>query len=117
MKAIHRKLLIYIGIPIADVLFFGLTNPGSLNPALLLMSFVLLTFSFYVIASSIIWLLKKAGLGVVNRRRLAIYIAIFGMIIVALQSIGQFSWRDVVVLVPFALISYFYIGYLRTSRK
>ena len=93
------------------VLFFSLTNPQGLPPAVLVAGFIIIAAALY---SSIRLLVKGLGLPgrltTVQRNGLELGVTVVAIILLALQSIGQLSLRDTVTLVVLYLLGYFYVS-------
>jgi hypothetical protein len=55
------------------------------------------------------------GIHIRNKKSLALYITLITGVVVALQSIGELGARDIWVLLPLALIGYFYSAYAKKA--
>lgn len=113
--ASHPRFLLVSGLLIIDALVFGLTDPQRVPSFMLAVGFLLLAVTFYHL---LLGLLKAAGwygLPGGAHRRLARTLTglVSGMI--ALQSIGELGRRDVLVLLPLALVAYLYVSYGKTA--
>jgi hypothetical protein len=94
-----------------DALFFGLTDPTRAPSIFFIVAFLLMLISLYSLFRGACWVVSMYGLRVNHERRAAM---ISGGIIaglMALQSIGQLTFRDLFVIVPLISIAYFYISY------
>lgn len=114
-----RPLALY-GLPllVTDAAFFGFTNPNKLPTGLLIVGFILLGFTLYLALRSVIAGLALYGIRTgSHNRRLAVMISLAIIIMVALQSIGELTLRDVVVLLLLNVIIYGYISYGQTKTK
>lgn len=114
-KQIHKHKLLgqLIFLLIVDGLFFGIANPNKVNSLFLIVGFILLGLSFYVLIQIILTYLIKLGFKVKNRRKIAGFIVVLSCLMLALQSIGQLSVRDVFILVPLTVLLYIYAAYIR----
>lgn len=102
---------------VADVLLFGTTNPDSTLSFMLIVGFVLLCTTVYYLLDGLLAFAKLYGLSLKHRKRfIRTMTALFGGL-VALQSIGQLSPRDVVVLSPLTVLLYLYIAYSRSTKQ
>lgn len=101
-----------------DGLFFGLTEPSKVSVPMLIVGFGLIVASIYRLIHGIIGLTRWYGVsfGSHARRVAAVATGVIGSV-VALQSIGQLSPRDLIVLLPFALVGYFYASYGQASTQ
>lgn len=99
-----------------DGLFFGLTEPYAVAAPMLMVGVGLIVVNLYFIIRGIIKMARWYGIsfGSHARRVAAVATAVIGSV-VALQSIGQLSPRDVIVLLPFAIIGYLYSSYGQSS--
>jgi len=77
----------------------------------------LLFSSSYLFFYYVLSFLKLYGFPVGKKRRLATYLTVLVGALIALQSIGELTSKDVLVLVPIALIGYLYTGYAKPNRR
>ena len=112
---LHKSRLFWqaIFILILDGLFFGLTDPNKINSIFLIVGFVLFAVSLYVLTQIILDFMIKLGFKMKNRRKIAVFIAVLACLLLALQSIGQLTDRDVLIIVPLAALLYIYATYIR----
>ncbi len=110
---IHYKQSIFAGgLLLADSLFFDLTNPNSLPSWALIIGFALVSASFYALLLLVLWIAKFYGVTTgVSGKRIARLLGLSGGIAIALQSLGELSLRDVVVLLLLTAIAYAYTSY------
>jgi hypothetical protein len=106
-----------IGLIAADMLVFGMGNPHSAASWVLIVGYLLLVANFYVLMLGLVKLVSWYGLPVRSHRRRFVRITtgVFGGLI-ALQSVGQFSGRDLVVVVPLVVLAYLYFSYGSGAR-
>lgn len=110
----RRKVWVVIVLLLADALFFSLTNPSSVSSVVLIVAFALLLVTLYVLLE-----LGITGIGLYipglkqQRRRLAFALTIVLGILLALQSTGQLSSRDALVIIPLGIVLYIYLTYFR----
>jgi hypothetical protein len=84
----------------------------------LLGGYILLAATFYTGFEVLLRALKLVfGRPRVHLHRLAVAGTLVGVILVALQSIGQLSLRDVLVALGLAGVGYFYSVYILPKRK
>jgi hypothetical protein len=112
-----RHYLQVLGLLIIDLLFFGNTNTNKDPSFIVIIGFILLMMTIYLVVFAIISFLKLYGLPVKNKKRIAIYISALFAVLTALQSIGELTSKDVLVLLPIAVIGYLYVGYTKPNRK
>ena len=101
----------------ADALFFGFTNPSKVATVWLMIGFMLAIVSIYWISRGLVALLGLYS-KVIRRQhtRLVRAFTISGAALVALQSIGQLTLRDLAVLLPLVIVGYFYLSYARAGQ-
>ena len=96
-----------------DALFFGTINPQTANSLFLIAGFVLLGLNVYVLVKVILIFLTKLGFKIRNKGKIAAFCVILSILLLALQSIGQLSARDVLIIVPLTVILYIYTAFVR----
>ena len=106
------------GLIIADLVFFSTTNPSNVPSYMLVVGFVLFMATFYYLVLGLFRLGKWYGLDFTNKQiRLARIITVVTGVILALQTTGQLSHREIFVLIPLAMIAYAYMSYVRLNRQ
>lgn len=106
------------GLLILDSLFFGLTDPAEVPSFALIVGFFLFAATLYQLIKGLFKLGSWYGLSfAAHQRRFAKILT--GVIagLVALQSIGQLSQRDILVLIPLAMLAYMYMTYGRAYQE
>ncbi len=117
---IFRKSYKIAGLLLVLCLFLTLTDPKHLPSVLLIIPFVLLLLILYQAAITIFKLANDSGnsLGgkpsVVRPRLVAGLAAVFPVLLLLLQSIGQLSLRDVITVGAIVMLAYFYMGKFST---
>ena len=113
-KVLKNKLTIQSALLlVVDGLFFGLTNPNTVNSVFLIVGFILLGLSFYLLIKIIFLILAKLGVGAKRSRRVAGFISIPICLLLALQSLGQLSIYDVLIAIPLVVLLYIYTTHIR----
>jgi hypothetical protein len=94
---------------IADSVFFSVTNPQKVASWLLIVGVLLLTASLYYVELGLLTAAKWYGLpsGKQPKRLAKVSVGILGCLM-ALQSIGELSSRDIWVLLPLGFVAYLY---------
>lgn len=123
MKRITTSLLSYkflgpvIGLLVVDSIVFGGTDPQQVPSFMLIVGFILLCLTVYCLLRGLLALLQLAGLPLKHRQRLLrAGTMLFGGCI-ALQSVGQLSSRDVIVLSLLTGLLYLYSTYAKSPRQ
>lgn len=108
----HPRFWRLAGLLTIDALLFGLTDPRQVPSLMLIVAFLLLVVTVYQLMLTLLLAADWYGLpGKAHRRRQArILTGVTGGLI-ALQSIGELGMRDILVVVPLALLAYLYISY------
>lgn len=106
------------GLIIADVVFFGVTNPANVPSYMLIVGFLLFMATFYYLVLGMFRLGKWYGLDFSKKQiRLARIITSVMAVILALQTTGQLSHRELFVLIPLAILAYAYMSYIHPKRE
>jgi hypothetical protein len=113
----YRKYVQALCLFVIDLIFFTSTNTTSDPSYLIIIGFFLVSLSFYCLTYIVLSLIKFYGLPINRKRRLSWYITALFSSLIALQSIGQLSPKDVAVLMPLAVIGYLYTGYAKSARE
>ncbi len=108
------RLLLLITV---DFIFFGSTSATKVTSYLVIVGFVLWALSVYAIIYYALVVIKMYGLPIKNKRRLTSYLTILFSGFFALQSIGELSTKDILVIMPIAIIGYAYINYFRSDSQ
>lgn len=102
----------FLGLLAADVMMFSLTDAANVPSYGLIAGFILLSLTVYMLIHgfiSALGFLYGLNIGSVRRkRRLAGSCTGLISFVVALQSIGELSPRDIAVLLPLVILAYLY---------
>lgn len=91
---------------IALLILFFTTEPSGLHTPLLVLPFLLL---FGLSFSLVFGVLKRTRMQKRGNVRLAIVIASFPVVLLAMQSVGQLTLRDTITITLLFCIVYFYV--------
>lgn len=113
----HSIIRISAALITLDLLLFAVIDPRSANALWLIAAYILvgLTILSLVQVVPLIIKLTYGEQGYTLVRRAAWYIGGALVLVLGLQSMGQLTIRDVITLLPFALIAYFYVTYGRQN--
>jgi hypothetical protein len=102
-----------------DLLFFATTDPRTASPPILIISCALTTVTVYLVCRLAMELVGKLfDLSTPTKKHAAVSITIALTFLILMQSIGQLSSRDILAVVPLAVVSYFYLSYVfRPERQ
>lgn len=96
--------------------FFTLTNPSNVDSAVLFAGFLLLSLTSYLLITRLCAWSRLYGFQFDGHSR---RIALFGTGIIvglmALQSLGELTTRDMIVALPLGIITYAYLSYGRNK--
>jgi hypothetical protein len=114
----NRHVQICAALLVADCLVFAFVDPRQASAPWLIAGYILLGITFFSLAGLFANSLKGYGdraqkLG----RRFLRYGAAIVVALVGLQSIGQLTLKDVVTLLPLAVLAYWYLGYGKAYGK
>ena len=114
---LHKKLLLALALIVFDAIFFLTANASKVPSYLIIVGFVLITLTLYLLLSTLISLTKYYGLKLKHQRRLSLCLTGLLAGLLALQSIGELSVRDVLVILPLAIIGYIYMTLSASSQQ
>jgi hypothetical protein len=100
-----------ISLIIIDLCLFTATNAASVTSFMLIVGFVLLAVTLYYLIYGLLSLAGFYGVAIKQKRRPALYLTFLGGGLIALQSIGELSSRDIAVILPLAVLGYLYVSY------
>lgn len=103
-----RQLIILLGL---SAFIFGGSDAKNVPSFLLMVGFLMLLGLLYHLSYGLLSLARLYGLKLKNQGRFALYFTGVTGLLIALQSIGELSPRDVVVLLPLAALAYIYSSY------
>ena len=116
--SLGRKTIAGLVLVVADSLFFTTTNPNKVASSVLIVGFVLVAFSIFGLLRLVLAAATFYGLPLQNRgRRVALLVGISMAIAVALQSLGELTLRDVVVLILLTGLIYVYTSYGHDQKR
>lgn len=117
MKFIARRpVWQLLGLMFLDGVVFGSTNAGRVPSFMLIVGFILLMVTVYYLIRGLLVVARLYGVSVRHKYQLAGSLTALIGFLVALQSIGELNPRDVVVLLPLAVIGYAYSFYSAAGR-
>ena len=106
----------YLGLSVlllANGILFVFTDPVSGLGLGLLTAYLLVGLDVYVVLRSVAWLLNLSGFVLLQRRWLIEAGTVFIFLLLTMQSLGQLSLKDVLVLWLFAIVGYGYFYILQ----
>jgi hypothetical protein len=106
-----------LAIIVIDAVFFTETNASSVAPIVLVLGFVLLMLTSYELLYGLLSLAKIYGLPVRHKHHLSLYLSAVMAVVIALQSIGELTARELIVLIPLVVLVYIYSVYLVAHNR
>jgi hypothetical protein len=105
------------GLLLADLLVFGTMNPNDTASFMLIVGYMLFCANLYYLLDAVLGLGRLYGIPLRHKKRVLRSAVVLIGGLVALQSIGQLSSRDILVLAPLSALLYLYIAYTRAGRQ
>lgn len=105
------------GLLLVDGLLFGVTDPDTASSVVLIAGFLLFCATLYYLLDGVLMLGALYGMPVRHKKRVLRSLTLVIGGVVALQSIGQLSSRDVMVLTPLSVLLYLYVAYVASGRQ
>ncbi len=118
IKPIFKILLLIICIGI-DYSFLIYLNPNKINQLLILVFYLLIFTTFYlVIYLGLYYLkhLKYIHLDMVKERFIATFVSVLIIVFLALNSVGQLTWINFLLLILFGVFLLVYVSINRTKQ-
>ena len=103
-------------LAVSTLLFVGIllmTNPTTLSSVFLIAPFLLL---FIILWSASFLIMRSAQFSRLRSARLSLLVGGVPVGLLLLQSIGQLAIRDVIIILLFFAIAYFYVARLSTHH-
>jgi hypothetical protein len=113
----HSRFWRVVALFIVDVLFFSRTNSNKVPSYLLMAGFILVVATIYQGVYLLLSIGRFYGIPVAHKKRMSGYISGVIGILLALQSVGELGLRDVLVIIPLALIAYLYTTYNKINKR
>ena len=112
--SIARSYRRYIVLAVIDTVFFGTISPNA-SAMVIIPAFILVVVTIYAVLGLLVaYVGKMYTVKPKNQRRIVVVTTVTLSIIIALQSIGQLTIRDVATIVPLILVLYLYISYTKS---
>lgn len=111
-----RKLIQLVALFVLDALFFTLVNPVNAYAIIIVVGFVLLIFTLYVLIDFLLALGERIiPFSAHTKRRMALASTLVLGLLIAMQSIGQLTVKDVLAVIPLVVVLSLYFSYM--SKK
>ncbi|HSW37342.1 MAG TPA: hypothetical protein VLG37_03180 [Candidatus Saccharimonadales bacterium] len=113
----NPKIIWVLALLAVDVLFFLNTDPFKIASPLIIVGFLLLSLNIYWFFRALISLLALYIAPLKRHQaRPARILTITASLLIAMQTIGQLSLKDVLALLPIVLIGYIYLSFNKKQR-
>ena len=99
------------GLLAADAVLFGTTDPRDTASFMLIVGFLMLSATIYYVLDGLLAVSRLYGLRLRNDKRVKKTATMLVGGLLALQSMGQLSLRDLLILAPLTALAYFYTAY------
>ncbi|HVS58286.1 MAG TPA: hypothetical protein VHD60_00920 [Candidatus Saccharimonadales bacterium] len=105
----HRAILALLA---ADtIIFFGI-NPRSASSLVLMLGLLLAVGTIYALMGMFLGVLESlVPVLHVKSRKIKVLLTLVIAFLVGLQSVGQLTAKDVIAIIPFLVVGYFYLMY------
>ncbi len=113
----RRSLWQAVGLLGLDGLLFCTTDVSKVPSFIVIVGFGLLAATLYWIIRGLLRAGRLYGLTIRRQRTVSFYLTGIVAGLLALQSIGGLTHRDIMVLLPLSLIGYGYGVYLKNARR
>lgn len=113
----YKKFWQIIILLAIDAAFFSSTNASKVAPIVLIIGFLLLLVSCYLVIYALLSAARLYGLPLRHKKQFAVFLSLIAGLVLALQSIGELSLRDILVLLPLVTIGYLYTMYSSAHRR
>ena len=113
----HKNIGQLLTLMLIDIAFFGSTNISRVPSYLVIVGFLLFTYTLYTAIYHLLGIARLYGMPIRRKKRLSLYATGALGLLVALQSIGELSTKDVVLLLPLSLVGYVYLSYFKANEQ
>lgn len=113
-----KALFVYSVLILINIVLFSVTDPLKSSVLVIITGFLVISVDIVVLTYLVLRMLGTVIPYVRTRlRRLSAVFAGFGIVLLALSSIGQLTWRDVLAVLAVAAVAYFYSMYFRIRSR
>jgi len=112
-----RKLIVLAGLFVADGFFFSLVNPNKVYAAVIILGFMLLALTIYALLDFLLALAERVvPFSLTTKKRIALATTLVLSLLIAMQSIGQLTVKDILAVIPLVIVLSFYFSYLWAKK-
>jgi len=118
MKKHHKRKLLRLAVLfVADALFFSLVNPQKVYAVVIIVGFVLLGLTIYALLDFLLALAERiVPFSLHTKKRIALAATLVISLLIAMQSIGQLTVKDILAVIPLVIVLSFYFSYLSSDK-
>lgn len=96
-----------------DALFFSLVNPVQAYAIVIVVGYLLLVLTLYVLIDFLLAVSERIiPFSPHTKRRMALATTLVVALLIAMQSIGQLTVKDVLAVVPLIIVLSIYLSYM-----
>lgn len=107
-----------MALVLVDCLYYGLINPTKAYALVVVGGFALLIVNIYVGMTLLLMLVRRVvPLSIAVQRRVRAFTTAILGVLMAMQSIGQLTVKDLLALVPLVVVLLFYLSYQKRARQ
>ena len=108
-----RKLIRLGALFVVDALFFSLVNPVQAHAVVTIVGFVLLVLTLYVLIDFLLAVSERIiPFSAHAKRRMALATTLVAALLIAMQSIGQLTVKDILAVIPLIVVLSIYFSYM-----
>ncbi len=113
------KLTIFkLSILIVELFFLAVFNPFNSQTFVLFLGILFLIFDYYLVLDFLINRLSSINLNLRKKRKKILLTLLYsGGILIMLESLGQLTFKDTMVIIGLVIIIYWYTWYISDDRK
>ncbi len=112
-----RKNRLLVTVIVADIVFFGAVSPNA-HAAVIFPAFLLAITTIWILSRLLVnYLNVLTPLKVKTQKKIILLLVVGTGFLLALQSVGQLTVRDVLTLLPLIAIITFYMSYSRSTTN
>ncbi|HWT56020.1 MAG TPA: hypothetical protein VN031_03235 [Candidatus Microsaccharimonas sp.] len=113
-----RKLIQLVALFVIDALFFSLVNPVNAYAIVIVVGFILLIITIYMLIDFFLALGERIiPFSAHTKRRMALATTLVLALLIAMQSIGQLTTKDVLAVIPLVLVLSLYFSYMLKKQS
>ena len=112
-----RKLIELGALFVLDAVFFSMVNPVQAYAVVIIVGFLLLVVTLYVLIDFILAVSERIiPFTPHTKRRMALATTLVLSLLIAMQSIGQLTVKDVLAVIPLVIVLSVYFSYMLKNQ-